>query len=264
MIANGVHFGLSEQEYSDIQALRSTFLRAMLRTTPKQAFADDLAGGGVDSFALEFGRLFHGVTLEPDRVEPLLIDIPDFAGKGARAMKAEWMLRNAERIPVKPKIRSQLLSMRDAVYRHPLAGQFFTGPGRSEASIVWDDPMGFKAKSRIDRLYPRGGALAIAELKSTRNAQEELFRFDCGQYEYPVEVCFQLRALDMTQGEYQRPVHFVACEKQEPYRVEVYELTRSERTLGWQKTLKAMEIYAECKRTGVWPDVPIFGAKETA
>ena len=249
---------MPESEYQEINALRSTFLRSMLRTTPQQAFADALEGGE-DSEAKRFGRLLHMVVLEPKRAERMLVDLPEFVGKGSRALKDAFMHMNLDRIPVKPKVRAQLYAMRDAVLSHPIAGPMFSCDGRNEVSAVWDDPLGFTAKSRIDRIYDLRPSLAIAELKSTRNAQEDFFRYDCEQYGYYVEAAMQLRALDICTGEHLRPYHFVAVEKVEPYRVQVYYLRRSDRALGAQKMLRGMEVYAECLRTGEWPDAPIFG-----
>jgi hypothetical protein len=257
----GVYFDLGEADYSAVDALRSTFLREMLRTTPKAAKE---RGPGEDSEAKRFGRLLHMVVLEPDRAERDLIDEPEFKGVGSRAMRAEWLLRNAGKVPCKPKVREQLFAMRDSVLGDFRAGSIFKAQGRNEVSIVWDDPLGFRCKARLDRMFREGPRLAVVDLKSTRNAQSDLFMYDCAQYGYFTEALFYLRALDVTQGEYERPFFFIAVEKVAPHRVEVYELRRSDRALAMQKMLRGMEIYGECLRTNEWPDKPIFGNEGVA
>lgn len=255
----GVYLDLSAEDYAAIPALRSTFLRAMLQTTPHKAFTQEARP---DSDALAFGRLLHACVLEPERFERELAVMPEFKGVGSRAMQYEWILRNAGKIQVKPKVLEQLLAMRDAVMKHKFACGMFAGHGANEVSAVWDDPLGFKAKARFDRLYSDGLDVHLLDLKSTRNAQEDFFRYDAKQYGYDVEAAQYLRALDVLHGKRERTFHFVAVEKVEPYRVEVYELTRSERTLGAQKLERAMHVYAECMRNGAWPDVPIYSAEE--
>ncbi len=257
----GVYFDMSEETYSAIPALRSTFLRAMLKTTPAQALAEDKT---VESDALRFGRLLHCCVLEPERFERDLAVQPKFEGKGAHAMRAEWLLRNAGKIQTKPKELEQLLAMREAVLKQTGAALRFSVAGRNEVSIVWQDPLGFLCKTRIDRLHAGKDVLCIAELKSTRNADERLWRFDADRYGYDVEACMQLRALSITYGEMRRPYSFVCVEKTEPYRVEVYELRNSDRQLGTEKMMRGMEVYAQCLRTGEWPNEPIYSADERA
>jgi hypothetical protein len=252
----GVYFDMPEDEYSAAPGLRSTFLRSMLQTTPAKAKEME-ESGGKQSDALAFGRLVHLCVLEPKRAAEALITEPEFEGKGSRAMRSEWLVRHAGKVPVKAKVQVQLAAMCDAIQAHPEARKIFDAPGRSEVSAFWADPLGFDAKSRIDRIYRRGESLAIAELKSTRNAEEGFFRYDCDQYGYYVEAAMQLRALDICQGEHVRPYHFVAVEKTPPYRVEVHELRRIDRSLGKDVMIIGMRAYADAIRTGEWPDYPI-------
>lgn len=257
-----IHLDMSAADYDALPGLRSTVLREMLRSTPKQAREYELHGSP-DSEAKVFGRLLHACVLEPERFERELAVLPEFKGVGSRALKAEWELRNAGKIQVRPKVLEQLLAMRDAVMKHTVAREMFAADGANEVSAVWDDPLGMRCKVRWDRIYSEG-VLRQADLKSTRAAQEDFFRYDMKQYGYDVEACLYSRALDVLHGERPRPFHFVAVEKTAPHRVEVYELTKAERALGNQKMERAMRVYAECLRTNEWPDVPIYGAEERA
>ncbi len=253
----GLYLDLSAEAYAEIPALRSSFLRAMLRTTPHKALTEKAP----DSPALEFGRLLHACVLEPERFERELAVMPEFKGKGANGMRAEWILRNAGKIQVKPKVLEHLLAMRDAVLKDERARKIFEAEGHNEVSAVWDDPLGFKAKARFDRIFSRSG-VRLSDLKSTRSAQEDFFRFDVKQYGYDVEACLYLRALDVIYEPLHRPFYFVAVEKVAPYRVEIYELTNAERALGQQKMERAMQVYAECLRTGEWPTTPVYRPNE--
>lgn len=256
-----IHLDMRGSDYAALDALSAAFLRDMLATTPLQA-KQLKEQGRPDSEAKAFGRALHCCVLEPERFEREVAVMPEFKGEGSRSLRAEWIIRNAGKIQVKPKVLEQLLGMRDSVMKHTVASYYFTVPGRNEVSGVWDDPLGMRCKARWDRLYSRTTLLCQLDLKSTRNAQEDFFRYDMRQYGYDVEACLYSRGLDIIHGPVHRPFYFVAVEKTAPYRVEVYELTKAERALGNQKLLKAMNVYAECKRTGVWSDVPIFGAKE--
>lgn len=258
----GVYTDMPSADYAALDALSATFLRDMLATTPLKAKQLKEAGRP-DSEAKAFGRALHCCVLEPERFEREVAVMPEFKGEGSRQLRAEWILRNAGKIQVKPKVLEHLLAMRDAVMRHEVARRLMTCNGRNEVSAIWEEG-DVRAKIRMDRFYcPEGSTVGcVLDLKSTRNAQEDFFRYDVRQYGYDVEACFFLRVLDLVFYPVVRPFHFVAVEKIEPYRVEVYELTRAERTLGHQKVQKALEVYAECRRTGEWPDVPIFGARE--
>jgi hypothetical protein len=254
-----VVFDLPGEEFARRPGLSASFLRDMLAYTPAEAKRRK-EEGRPDSEAMQFGRLLHMVVLEPERAEQALITEPEFSGKGARSMRAEWLLRNSGKIPVKPKVQAQLLAMADAVMAHPKAGPMFRCIGRNEVSWFWQDrSFGIDCKARADRIFAVDpDTVGMLDLKSTRNAKEGFFRYDVRQYGYDVEAVYYTRAVESIYGvEHKRPFYFVAVEKTAPHRVEVWPLLKAERVLAWQKTLKAMEVYAECVRTGVWSERPI-------
>ena len=258
----GVYLDMPGSEFAAIPALSASFLRDMLATTPAKAKALK-EQGRPDSPAKSFGRQLHCCVLEPERFEREIAVMPEFKGKGARSLQAEWELRNAGRIQVKPKVLEQLLAMRDAVMKHPKAREMFAANGANEVSAVWDDPLGMRCKVRWDRIYSEWN-LSQLDLKSTRNAEEGFFRYDVKQYGYDVEACLYSRALDVLHGAMHRPFYFIACEKIAPFRVEIYELTRSERILGNQRMEVAMRAYAESVRSGIWSDRPLFSVEQSS
>ena len=81
--------------------------------------------------------------------------LPEFRGRGAKTLRAEWDLRNVGKIPVKIKVRDQLFAMRDAVHAHPVAAPMFQGPGLSDELFESQHQSLLRELENLERQFAR-------------------------------------------------------------------------------------------------------------
>ena len=146
----GVYYGLTDGQYDQIPALRSSTLKLLSTHTPAHV-KWELDHPSDETDAQTLGSAAHIAVLEPDRFEELVALSPynEFKSNIAKAWKKE---REAEGMYVlKEPAYKATRAMVDGVRRNPLARELLGGKGQNEVSIVWDDILGMRCKARLDR-----------------------------------------------------------------------------------------------------------------
>ncbi|WP_418061784.1 hypothetical protein [Pimelobacter simplex] len=181
MITPGLHPALPVATYrADNDYLSVSALRAALPECYR------CAGG--PSEALDFGRLFHAVVLEPDRLdERYAVLDPGTVGRRADGSIADnptatraWKDAAAEvaasgRTLVSPERWERAHAMRDAVARSSAAAELlFDLPGETMVSAFCASPDGRRYKARYDRLL--SGIAVDLTSTSTRPGIDSLAR----------------------------------------------------------------------------------------
>lgn len=171
-------------------------------------------------------------------------------------IKAEWLLNNGQRIVLEPEQWDQLHNMRAAVMAHPMAARLMRMQGKAEQSVYWiDAETGELCRCRPD-WWPENFCV---DLKSTDDASPEGFRKSIANYAYDVQDAFYFDGLAAA-GKPIRAFFFIACEKTarviegKSFGVAVYQLDEDSRALGRAKYRADLAKYAECRRTGIWPN----------
>ncbi len=139
--------------------------------------------------------------------------------------------------------------MADAVTRHNLASRLFAG-GIGEG-VVRADYGGVPCQIRIDYLHPSFG---IVDLKTTDDM--EWFESDARRYGYLYQLAFYRAVLAAKAGGVPPasiPCHLVAVEKSEPFRCGVWLVTPALLDDLDLQNLAALDEFASCEQTGVWP-----------
>lgn len=224
-IKPGLHFDLPNDDY---HALTDWFSSTQL----KRALPEDYKEGGSQE-ALDFGSLFHAVSLEPDNVAHYLPADPFEIGLKADGSRADnplntrrWkdFVTEAEQdgksiVPQDWWDRAQW--MRDAIATHPEARELvFSDDGESEVSAFATDANGLRHKARFDRLIPATGV----DLKST-NAQPGEYNLTKTviAYGYELSAAHYLAVADLLDLKLEK-FTLVFVGKTEPYRVTVCDL----------------------------------------
>lgn len=134
-----------------------------------------------------------------------------------------------------------LVAMSSSISAHRAASTLLAHPGVDEGVLratLWD----MKCQARIDWFSYQHG---IVDLKTCKNL--DLFERDFWRYKYHVSMAFyRLLAGDM-------PVHMIAVEKQQPFRVGVWEIDRQVLRNTEPMIDKAMNELKESIATGAWP-----------
>lgn len=246
----------------DGYSLNATVAAALVLETPAHAkqkhpkLADNYEPKHTD--AMDEGTALHQMLLGDDRVD--IFDYDAFNTKEARA--ARDASRAAGRVPMKRKdwdeiallgdsLKAQVAAWSDPRFPWPLFVD-----GRAEQTIVWEEEhdgetLGFRA--RLDWL--RTDLETIDDLKKARSAKPRRFHGAMWSLGYPIKAAFYLRACKAAFGV--EPVfRWVAIEPDPPYAMTVHVLTPEALHKAKADVDLAIEIWAECLRTGEWPAYP--------
>lgn len=220
---------------------------------------------------------------KPELVERLKAVRPD--AKIADEIKHSYAVANAGRTIMTPEEWHQLSNMRDAVNAHPVARRLLPVDGHAELSVYWtDEQTGELCRCRPD-FWRRDGILV--DLKTTEDASPEAFAKSLANWRYHVQHPFYVdgvtAALRQASEENLRAVFgdevpqppkafvFLAVEKTacvvdgKAKGVAVYVLDHADELLddepgavgsvelGRALYRRDLAVYAECKRTGMWP-----------
>lgn len=204
--------------------------------------------------AMVLGTAIHTAILEPDTLQARVVpglDIP----RRSNADKAEWAsfeAANAGKIILPAESYQDVLAMRDAVHRHPVAGPLLRD-GKSEQSFYATDPeTGELIKCRTDWMANSGEF--IIDLKSTEDASPAHFAKSVANFRYHVQQPWYEDILDILYGEHPAYWMWLAVEKKPPYAVGIYYLPPEAVRLGGMLARRDLNRIIECKRMDSWPD----------
>jgi hypothetical protein len=171
----------------------------------------------------------------------------------SKAASVAWAeeQRAAGYTPVAPAQARKVDGMTEAVLAHPTARALLERDGNPEASIfAKDEQTGVEMRARFDRLSPD---IAI-DLKTTaRLANAEGFARVVAAHGYDVQQEFYERVYTQATGHERIPFVFIVVETEAPHLVGVHELDVVWQQMGAAKVQRALETYAECTKTGIWP-----------
>lgn len=144
-----------------------------------------------------------------------------------------------------------ILSMRDAIARHPRASKLLTGQGENELSATWTQD-GVLCKSRPDRFSPLIAGGALVDVKSTRDASPRAFERAIYEYGYHRQGAHYLNGAKACGLQVQ---HFViiAVEKEAPFAVAIYRLSEADLDAGDAQLRPLIAKYGECVAKNEWP-----------
>ncbi|MBA2683778.1 MAG: PD-(D/E)XK nuclease-like domain-containing protein [Gemmatimonadaceae bacterium] len=137
----------------------------------------------------------------------------------------------------------------ESVRRDPLAMDVLYRPGSVyEQTILWEQ------NGRARRCTPDVRSdTHLAELKSTRNAAPEKFRWDAIRMGYHGQLADYANAIHATTGTYPKDVFIVAVEQLPPFGVSVHRLTTRALDMGERMVRAWLELLLVCEETGLWP-----------
>lgn len=189
-------------------------------------------------------------------VGPEIVVVPGDRWDTNEAKAAVAAAREAGQVPVKADVKAMVDAMAAQLRAHPIASALLGDGGMAETSIFWrDEASDIMRRCRLDwRPAPRSGRTIGVDYKAMRSADPEKFAkaaIDFGyiqQHPWYVDgmVAAGLADQDAT-------FVYVVQEKTPPYLVSVIELDVTAVRIGRLLNRRAINVYAECDRTGVWP-----------
>jgi hypothetical protein len=250
----GIYQMTNEEYHADRGSLSSSGARLLLPPSCPALFrhAQDTPAEPKKTF--ELGTAAHKLVLGegPDLVQ---VDAEKWTTNAVKAEVAA--IRDEGGIPLKPAEYEQVHAMADALRRHPIAAALFDpARGRPEQSLFWRDrPTGVMRRARFDWLPDaRSGRLIIPDYKTCRSAEPAALERAVQEFGYHQQDDWYraaARALDLADDS--AAFVFVCQEKTAPYLVTVVEMDATARRIGAARNRRALEVFAECTESGVWP-----------
>lgn len=186
----------------------------------------------------------------------VVVDADSWRTDAAKAQAAD--ARADGKVPLLAHEWQPVKAMADALREHPVASALFDpNHGKPEQSLFWqDERTGVWRRARLDWLPdPRPGQrLIIPDYKTTVSAAPDDLQKSIANYGYHQQSATYIdgaRALNL--ADEKAAFVFVFQQKTPPYLVTVVQLDTVALQVGRFLNRQAIDIYAECKRTGRWP-----------
>lgn len=253
----GVYDGMPDDVYHadpvPAGSLSSSGARKLLPPNCPAKFRWEQDNGQPHNPIFDFGHAAHLHVLGAGA--PLVVvDAADWRTKDARAQRDQAYADG--HTPILAAEYDQVIGMAKAVLEHPTAAALFNPEtGDPEQSAFWiDQPSGIWRRTRFDFLRTRTtGRVVIPDYKTCASADPEHIQRAVHNYGYHQQAAWYLdtvRALGLAED----PAFvFVFQEKQAPYLVNVVQLDPIAERIGRDLNRQAIDIYADCQRTGRWP-----------
>lgn len=201
------------------------------------------------SAALFVGTALHAATLEPDLFRALYLVNPYPDRRGNRYK--EIVQGNPGKHILSQEEAANVAGMHRALHRHPTAGALLRRVDDTELSAYAIDPeTGELVRIRMDLITTDD---VIVDVKKTQDASPDGFRRAVANYSYFLQHAFYWDVFRLAAGTEPRAFVFIAVEEQPPHAVGVYTIDPEDVMRGRVRYRKALDLYAECRRTGVWP-----------
>lgn len=210
------------------------------------------------------GTLLHTVLLEPGTVYTRYAIGPEVKSKSVKAWR-DFAAAHPDRECITPLQHRVAVAQAQALSRTPLDNEpdaptlsDLLHGARIEASAFWrDDASGLWCKCRPDAAVDVGKGRkrgwCLIDIKTSRSAKPEDFAKSVEPYAYDMQDSFYSEGWFIATG---RPVlsfMFAVVESQYPYVTKLFTLPAAWREYGGRRCRTALDIYAACERTGVWP-----------
>lgn len=254
----GIHRDVPFAEYAAWDAANAHGLGLLAKKTPAHLRWSLDHGEGEPTVAKDFGHLFHSAVLEPDRfaAEYAVAPVCNRGRKEGKTIWAEFVAAHPDATIVKGEDHADILAMRASLMAHPVAAEFFGGPGLSEACIVWDED-GLRCKARFDKIGSIGYRAVIGDLKTTTDASPRAVERAVHLFGYDVQGAHYIagteRVVPQPAGNPHRAFVLFMVEKDPPHAVAVYEVDDVAIAEGERKRKLALARWRQCRETRVWP-----------
>ncbi|WIB25852.1 PD-(D/E)XK nuclease-like domain-containing protein [Curtobacterium sp. MCSS17_015] len=248
---------MPERDYHAHPALSSTGARRLLESPARFDYWRTHQQAGKQSF--DVGTAVHTKVLG---IGAGTVAYPDehVTASGAVSTKATTIAWAEEQraiglTPVAPAQAARIDGMAEAVLAHPVAGPLFERGGHPETSVfTTDEDTGVDMRARFDYLALDENPVAV-DLKTTAKcASVDGFTRTVADYGYDVQQAHYMRTLDL--GNWSMPFYFVVVESEAPHLVGVHTLDIEWARMGEARVQRALELYAECTASDIWPGYP--------
>lgn len=210
----------------------------------------------------DFGHAAHKLVLGkgPDLA---VVDAKDWRTKAAKEARDAAYAEG--KVPILASEYRRAEAMARAVREHPIASAILDPEiGDPEQTLIWQDSQtGIWRRARLDWL-PNGqsGRFIVADYKTTVSANPDAIRKSVYSYGYHAQEDWYLDGVESLGLAEDPAMVFIFQEKTPPYLITVIQIDPAARRAGRRMNRLAIDIYRQCRETGVWPgytdDIPLI------
>lgn len=250
----GLHEGMSADDYHAIPAMSAGGLKRM-QQSPAHFWGMQLdprrPPPGEPTPALINGTLVHCALFEPHTLEQRYVVRPagmSFSSKEGRA----W--RDAQTKVIVDAVQMQAAKAQAARLRAlPELGALLA-EGVGESSAFWiDESTGELCKCRPDWTSPAGDGVILVDGKTCQDASPDGFGRAIWNYRYHLQAAWYADGYERATGLRVYGFVFAAVESAWPHQGAAYMLSDEVMDAARRENRRLLDLYAHCKRTGVWP-----------
>jgi hypothetical protein len=247
---------IEEAEYRSARAVNFSTMKLMAQSPAHYQYAVEHPTDG-NTTSRDRLRAAHAIVLEPHNFDR---DFAVWTGQGTRATKAykSWAAENEGKTLIKSDEYDQCCALRQAVHRHPIAGDVLSAPGWPELAVRWVDRVtGLECKGRIDWLAQQSpinpDRMAIFDLKQIDSTDPRRVAYHVGRMGWHVQAAHYSDAIETLSGT--APDYFIlVAEGKAPHDVGVFYLhPEGALHLGQRQREKWMQQIKECRAADKWP-----------
>lgn len=242
---------ISNADYRKREGVSSSDLKRMMKSMATWKYYKDHPDDS-DTEALQFGRAYHKMMLEPDDFDNEFIVSPklDRRTKEGKAAYEEFLKKAEGKEIINEETYQKLLEMQIALYNTPFVKLLIKG--EHEKSFFWTDAeTGIKCKCRPDSFGQVKEQYVCIDLKTTKDAETDHFMRDAIKLGYDIQAYHYCQGLE---DSYKKPFKFIfiAQEKTAPYLVNVLEADEYFMKSGKELRDSLFKKYKKALETGVY------------
>lgn len=197
----------------------------------------------------EIGSAIHCALLEPDRFKSHYL-VAEADLRTAAEYRGLAKDVGGNRVLTRPE-HKRIIGMQNSAYRNSRFKSLMTRPGRNELSVFSEDPItGCPVKCRFDR---KGDGAFAFDIKKCQDARSSEFERAITNYGYYMGVAWYQQVWKWETGEDLPDFPLIAIEEKAPHGVVCHDLDEFALMLGRKHFREALDTYARCKDSGVWP-----------
>jgi exodeoxyribonuclease VIII len=261
----GLQHGMPNEQYqrgpgvsnSGLKALRKSpwHYHALHHLPRPKWFLEDFDAD--TTTALFAGTLCHCATLEPQEFDKRYVVGPEGVNKNTKEWKA-FVLANAPRTVISAKQYAVAHGQAAALRAVPAVAEILDG-GECEVSGYWLDPAtGVLCRCRPDCMNrtfgtPDAPAIMLLDPKTTTDASDAAVKNTIARYGYHHQAEWYSRGIAQATGLPVAGFIFAFVESSYPFACSVHEIDPDSYDVARRENREALQLYAACTRSGVWP-----------
>ena len=251
-VAPGIYPDLSNESYHAGPGLSKSDLDKIHRSPAHFRASCEMEGETTE--ALLMGSAFHCAVLEPERFEKEYVVAPVFNRRTKDGKKAyeEWNSENRNKTSLTAEQMIVVKKMRASVMDNPISRKLVEIT-QHETSIYADFD-GVLCKCRPDGWSPEERLLI--DLKSAKDASLSGFGKAVAVGRYHVQDAWYRSVIERLTGDRQEAFYFIACEKEPPFAMAIYQLDSITVDAGYRAAMEDLETFRHAVKTGNWGAYP--------